>query len=53
MQPKSERPAAFRAAHEADLTVVHRKLFRVIDFMRLVGKVRRGELRRMVAEAQK
>jgi len=42
VQPKAERPAAFRAAAAADLTVVHRKLFRVVDFLRLVRSVRGG-----------
>ena len=37
VEPKTERPAAFRAAGEADLTVIHRKLFRLPDLLRILA----------------
>jgi glycosyltransferase involved in cell wall biosynthesis len=35
VEPRAARPAAFAAAGEADITVVHRKLFRLPDVRRL------------------
>lgn len=40
VEPASERPAAFAVAAEADVTVIHRKLFRLPDFIRLVRRCR-------------
>ncbi len=40
VQPPSRRGEAFRAAGEADLVVIHRKLFRFLDFHRLLRRAR-------------
>lgn len=41
VEPKTERPAALRAAAAADLTVIHRKLFRLPDLVRLLRVTRK------------
>ncbi|MEN8150092.1 MAG: glycosyltransferase family 4 protein [Planctomycetota bacterium] len=48
VQPAAAREAAFEAAAAADLTVVHRKMFRWPDLRRLVAAVRDGKRRRLV-----
>ena len=48
VQPASARTRAFAAAAAADLTVVHRKMFRWPDLRRLTNAVRRGKHRRLV-----
>jgi glycosyltransferase involved in cell wall biosynthesis len=50
VQPPARRTEAFAAAREADLTVVHRKMFRWLDLRRLSAAVRgeRGTRRRLV-----
>ena len=41
VEPKSVRAASFAAARDADLVVIHRKLFRLFDFLRLVRMSRK------------
>jgi len=50
VQPPSARPDAFAAAGEADLVVVHRKMFTWVDLRRLSKVVRgeRGTRRRLI-----
>ena len=42
VEPREARPESFRAAAEANLVVVHRKLFRLPDLVRLRREIRRG-----------
>jgi len=50
VQPPEARAAAFAAAGDADLTVIHRKMFRWLDLRRLVRAVRgeHGTRRRLI-----
>jgi glycosyltransferase involved in cell wall biosynthesis len=41
VEPRAVRAEAFGAAEKADLTVIHRKLFRLFDFLRLMRRARR------------
>lgn len=43
VEPREVRPAAFAAAAQADAVVIHRKLFRLGDFLRIL-RARRGRL---------
>jgi glycosyltransferase involved in cell wall biosynthesis len=47
VQPRTVRAAAFAAAAAADVTVIHRKMFRFLDLLRLVRAVR-GKNRRLI-----
>ncbi|MHC4470327.1 MAG: hypothetical protein ACYS99_05125, partial [Planctomycetota bacterium] len=40
VEPREARPAAFAAAAAADVAVVHRKLFRLFDFLKLLKRTR-------------